>query len=558
MRYKFYFLFVISVMCTNEILAGFGAYQPIQVNHYLGKPIINIPFHVFKSGSLEIPISLSYNSDLVKPGYNSNGLAVGWELICGGAINRVVNGPVDESKSFGDTFLDEFSFNFLGYSGTFYYSQGSFVVDSEHNIIVEPLSDSPYLPASSIVNLAKNRGRSYGYSCDFDQYRGFVLTTPDGNRYVFGSDLNSIELSAAGSRDSEFNFSSSDLKLQVCTWRLSEAQGKTAHAHISFFYESSPIEYSTFPYWEDRSFSFSGRYGSGNINVGFKEERPISHSDLIIQKLGVRLVGLCRNSHVNCHNGYEVWFSPTGCTIEERFGLKKSFSYIFNDNSFLVPDGKKILVEIKSNDSSLSFRYNEFGSFRFGDKRDHWGFFNNVSISGLLHSDLAEAREPDPEYATCGLLNRITYETKGYADLEWEPHYYSMVADDKLYEDKVAGGARIKRLSTFDTDNRLIDQQTFVYAKNYTNDLTSIESSGVIYSYPVYSHGGFMPESPVVGADEGRPMSRNGSRGAYVQGGGGVSVFQKRLRMLSIEPTVNHILVIQKWQCSIWTIHIRS
>src|SRR5690554_6480359 len=158
MRCKFYFLFVISVMCTNEILAGFGAYQPIQVNHYLGKPIINIPFHVFKSGSLEIPISLSYNSDLVKPGYNSNGLAVGWELICGGAINRVVNGPVDESKPFGDAFPDEFSFNFLGYSGTFYHYGGSFVVDSEHNIIVEPLSDSPYLSASTIVNLARNRG----------------------------------------------------------------------------------------------------------------------------------------------------------------------------------------------------------------------------------------------------------------------------------------------------------------------------------------------------------------------------------------------------------------
>ena len=145
-------------------------YGNIPSNHFTGIPQINVPIFTLKTPYNNIPLNLNYNVSAVKPNVGSGWTGLGWNLSAGGAITRTINGKRDEfggnsysyfarsrildtddwaSKSnlrtytyranrFTDLQADEFNFNFLGYSGSFYLNhKGDWVVKSSSNLKVE-------------------------------------------------------------------------------------------------------------------------------------------------------------------------------------------------------------------------------------------------------------------------------------------------------------------------------------------------------------------------------------------------------------------------------------
>lgn len=73
-------------------LALFGA---IPVEQYNGTTGIRIPLYNLKSGDVEIPIALSYNSSGIKVMQEASSVGLGWNLSAGGMITRTVVGGVD-------------------------------------------------------------------------------------------------------------------------------------------------------------------------------------------------------------------------------------------------------------------------------------------------------------------------------------------------------------------------------------------------------------------------------------------------------------------------------
>lgn len=79
--------------------ASLGKYGEIPVSEYTGVPQLEIPLHTIKSGNIELPISLSYHASGIKVNQEATWVGLGWDLMAGGCINRLVSGEYDENIS---------------------------------------------------------------------------------------------------------------------------------------------------------------------------------------------------------------------------------------------------------------------------------------------------------------------------------------------------------------------------------------------------------------------------------------------------------------------------
>lgn len=210
--------------------ASLGIFGEIPVSHYSGLPQIAVPLHTLKNSYVEIPISLSYNASGYRPEVHPSWVGNNWALNAGGLITRVVKDVPDEynetthipneyqnvfggtlSKGFYYTYAylqgsswattqaqqitdgvtmdrqpDEFSFNFLGYSGKFYLDENrNWKVQSDRRLKVT------FDPADFVLPfIARNYGSLYPHKT----FSKFTITDDKGVQYQFGTE-NAIEYS---------------------------------------------------------------------------------------------------------------------------------------------------------------------------------------------------------------------------------------------------------------------------------------------------------------------------------------------------------------------------
>jgi YD repeat-containing protein len=163
---------------------------------------------------------------------------------------------------------------------------------------------------------------------------------------------------------------------------------------------------------------------------------------------------------------------------------------------------------------------------------DHWGFFNGKNWTTAL-SDIGNFysyKETDTSFLKAGTLNRITYPTGGVTDFDYESHFYSRELDfvrtDPLIDYggviKVAGGLRIKKISSYDPlrpAEKL--NKEYYYYKNYSpaTGLTGA-SSGILggkskYYWPDfktknYLTPGIVYSEEIFSSQSILPLSENG------------------------------------------------
>lgn len=73
-------------------VASLNTYGAVPVSLFTGTPDISIPIHTIKTSSIEVPISIRYNINNVKPNNHPGITGLGWTLFAGGSITRVQQG----------------------------------------------------------------------------------------------------------------------------------------------------------------------------------------------------------------------------------------------------------------------------------------------------------------------------------------------------------------------------------------------------------------------------------------------------------------------------------
>ncbi|HEX2975770.1 MAG TPA: hypothetical protein VHO68_07525, partial [Bacteroidales bacterium] len=254
--------------------ASLGTFGTIPISHFTGTPSISIPLYEIDYGGIKVPLTLSYHISNVKVNAHPGWVGLGWVFQPGGIITRNVRGWADENRSshfdidyqsyfdayyhlqatdwntasgverlskgynytpdpvthkYYDSMADQFTFNFLDYSGAFYLDHtGNWKVISDQYIIVE---DIAYCTADELRQGISDHKDPWVEDANRFIIK-FVLRTPDGSKFEFGG-INATEYSVPF-RDQRY-------APTATSWYLTKITSPSGK-EISFEYEANDTQ----------------------------------------------------------------------------------------------------------------------------------------------------------------------------------------------------------------------------------------------------------------------------------------------------------------------------
>jgi hypothetical protein len=412
-----------------------GKYGQIPVGLFTGSVFENVPLFTYKTKNLSIPISLSYNSNGIKVDEISSIIGLGWSLNAGGVITRIVrdeddfkeqlffpenditsgisNNPValkyfvQAANEGNDSEPDLFLFNFLGYSGQFVYDNNN---HSPLIIPAQPLKIENY---------------------DEGQLWGFKITTPDGIKYFFLDE----EYTKNQILDEE---KQNPEQIVETAWYLSKIlhpngdEIKFHYSGMGYFYiagvtESmnvvpNPVYFATHIQNASRTFSHLEHF---NRIIGKKLDSITSN----ITENGKVVLSYLQNDPdipYYKHLSQISLINRSGNLIENT-----KLSYLTTNNS------RTFLTGLVFNDTTMKYSFSYYNPSlvppRLSYSQDHWGYFNGKPNSTLVplpegwnpqsYTNAAD-RSPDTLSSRYGLLEKVTYPTKGFTEIIYEPNSY--------------------------------------------------------------------------------------------------------------------------------------
>ena len=242
-----------DVIGPSPEVTAFAKYIDFPVSHAAGIPNIEIPIYTLSEGNLKSPVSLSYHAGGIKVSETASVVGLGWSLMAGGVVGRMIKHQADDIGSVGymnndfyssediptvegvlenyfhghDTEPDIFFFNFMEYNGKFQYAK------NENNP-----SKNGFFPLTE-----NNIQIDFQTETSSSKIEKFILTTPDGTKYYFGKNNSGTVRKAVGKTattrttvllgDLQFDTSLS----RTTAWYLMEIESITGEK-ILFHYEN--------------------------------------------------------------------------------------------------------------------------------------------------------------------------------------------------------------------------------------------------------------------------------------------------------------------------------
>ena len=382
------------VSIASPTAASLGKYGDIPVSYHTGLPNIDVPIYTVESGSLKLPISLSYHASGLKVQEQASWVGAGWALNAGGMITRTVVGAPDDRgylsmnyvskghySDFGfnsyvsnlpqaDPHFDDgnydgepdlYFFNFGGYTGKFYYNDDR----------------TPVLVPEQDFKIQTSFSLGLGFT-------GFIITTPDGTRYYFGKTGNDFPDSTVESTiPYTLANGPSSQSAAASSWFLNKVMSADGMDSITLQYQ--PEFYSYYAL----SFSpvLNGVYGShdrsGNLLIGVNLVKNYVS--------GVRL------SQINFPNGL-IKFTPCPTPRMDLSGGNYANSYFTdtaNTSSFALGS-----ISISNNSGFCkkdSFHYSYF----FDNTALNTNFFGSGYNIYNLHTDEYRLRLDSLQEMSC-------------------------------------------------------------------------------------------------------------------------------------------------------------
>jgi len=439
--------------------AELGKYGTYPVGTITGTPEISFNLFTVNSGELSLPITLSYHASGIKVNQMATWAGLGWSVNAGGVISRSVYGMVDE-KNYG--FMDsaqthprvaELSANTnydplyakIAVSGDmepdlFAYSVGSksgkFIYTRDRKFLT-----IPYTPVK--INFSRKTGALGGIF--------FEITDDDGTTYQF-NDVEYLNVDAGQQHNS-----------YVSTWYLTRIVSASRQDTIAFTYQLNSIESYTKSYSVTVGQTFDGCLGENVVQGSTTTYRQeLQPSEIIFR--GGKLV--FTTSSVRKDGGgkqldkivqYAKNADGTYAFVKQVNLLHSNFlSTLFYENRDcyrLKLDGFNFSDASGNVEKEYLFGYNSQPMPQYNsNSQDYFGFYNGkinttlIPVTILARNELGSDfmsgaggnaglcsvpmtlgdadRNPDPLYMKAGMLEKITYPTKGFTVFEFEPHAY--------------------------------------------------------------------------------------------------------------------------------------
>ncbi len=465
-------------------VASLGKYGEYQVSHFTGVPDISIPIYEVKSGSLSIPITLSYHASGVKPTDVASWVGMGWSLSAGGEVARQVQGKPDEQYYYSNLLKQNPSVCGPAGTGTFYYlkNEATNVIDTEPDIFsysfpgkggkfILPNGSAPILFPSAplVINTTAAFGK-------------FEIRDDQGVLHRFGQNAAATQYA----QDYTYATNGGNPTVSATTaWHLMEMVAPNSNDLITLGYQSlgasttHDISYSYAVM--DQCYAANG--GSCPLPYAVLQQ---SNNDSNINQVGLQTItfetgkvvfelSTSNRSDVATLKRLErikIYSTVNGVDILQKT-IKFNYSYFTNaigGNQSLKLDGVQFLDKTDNAVQNYTFNYftNSFSwtpnATNFLNARDLWGYYNgatsntdlilpqtipfnqtvgssttNLSFGGALN------RTVNTLYIKEGVLKRINFPTGGYTEFDFESNKY-----DKSGVTTNAGGLRVTSITSSD------------------------------------------------------------------------------------------------------------
>jgi len=432
-------------------------YGDIPVNEFTGMINANIPIYEYKAGNLSLPISLEYSGSGVKVDQSCTWTGINWVLRSGGVITRTINDIADElagqsnrivlnsiplnsgedgsqeandlvniiENNSKDSEADIFSFNFNGYSGSFFLDN-----DFQPTLI----KNDKELKITIVGTLLNNQE--------------FIITTPDGIKYYFGG-INAIETESGTTANP---CSSCGRATSYYLTRIEHPINGT----ILFDYDSVVGALNSIA--KSRNYGVMTFSTQINGDCGPPPLAPEKTEEIVIttKQAGTKYVKkiyspdtpiyvdfISENKNLgNSHKILNKINIVNDTTITKEF----NFEYLgANQNSSYSKRFFLTKVSINKDISIVNGLQNKYEEYtmvyddpeglpdRLSYAQDYYGYYNGVednisslprlNVNGFNNSSynfLAADRKPNFQYAKKGTLKQIIYPTRGFTEFEYE------------------------------------------------------------------------------------------------------------------------------------------
>jgi YD repeat-containing protein len=445
----------VDILPPSPNATSLGAYGGLTPNLVTGAAAVSVPVYSLKVADHDIGVALSYGSSGFRvDDFGTQLGSGGWSLIAGGVISRVICGipdergtkivlpsPVggnepellaciqgartDDGPTSYDGQPDQFSFNFMGYSGKFILDRTMTPVLLEFsNLKIE------YAIASGTADIGS-----------------FIVTTPDGVQYFFEK----VETTKSTSDCSAHGGPSSPTAWYLT--RIVLANGE----EVSFQYVDHYITYNTsVSETMYRANNFTEGCVDGNACPTLQPNtctNSYQSQSFLLSRINSR-AGSISFEYVDRKNPNTGAVLANGGQLLKKIAVFdpgqqqiKSFTLDYQDvyggsGSAYSHDeeaSRSFLIRLNEHDRfdgivrKHQFEYNNLPGVpaRLSFAQDHWGYYNGQYNSTLIprpesaseqlqYPGATANREPNAAAAATGLLKKVIYPTLGYEQLEYE------------------------------------------------------------------------------------------------------------------------------------------
>lgn len=458
--------------------AELGKYGSIPVGTLTGIPEIGFPLYEISSGSLKLPITLSYHASGIQVNQKATDAGLGWVVNAGGQISRTVYGAPDNNPNNGYFNYTAPSYNELLNMQSYYTMQlysnpgydlepdlftyniggksGKFIFTKEKNFMT-----IPFEPIKISVQNQNSKSLTT-----------FQITDDNGVVYNF-------------TQYAHVNPDWKPSEFIITSWYLTSMISSDLVDTISFEYEAQAmadfVTQQTYPIGQKIDCPSTEVFFTGTTGSLIETHTNVTNYDeLLIKKIKFRggYILFNRNTTRLDLEGTtkaldEIKVYDLKNTVIKTFSFNHSY-FDAGDNSYPQTSNKRLKLDgFTESDPAITikkeykFAYNSVnlpatGSFGM----DYWGYYNgavnqsliptttirlnDLSTVDFLHSEtfsnnfvnpdisytIGNAnREPSADFMQAGMLKKITYPTGGYSQFEFAPHQY--LSDEYITQNRV-------------------------------------------------------------------------------------------------------------------------
>ena len=486
-------------------VASLGRYGDYPVDYRTGIPQIEIPLYTIKSGSLELPISVSYHSGGIKVDQESSFVGLGWVLNAGGVISRVIRDKHDELWT-DSGFLTR---------GGILPDYNSITDDLPHGLIgndPDPANDGPirtnfrldkepdiFTIQSKIISGRFCLDNSLNYvsttysplKYDVDVENNLIEVTDEkGNLFRFGKSLENEDAFETSSVIVDNGSGDVAQGPYDSGYYLTEIISANKQDTIKFKYKSCYYTGSR-SIMEQRWIPVNPLFGDQGVTEKQLYKTTIPNTrviDSIIFKNGYITFSKATDRLDVSYVSPEEYIVPrvTGFTVfdihdnqvqriefENDHHFDRPTNHVgFNNLPIDIGDIRRKSLKLNGinfygrNDGfvqDFNFEYDQTPmSPRYSISQDFWGYYNGNqggNVNSLIPETfyymtptkpiyLGDNRATDFDYMKAGILTKVIYPTKGYTTYEYEPNYY-------LTEEQALGNTTKTRSVSLAAINRL-------------------------------------------------------------------------------------------------------